>query len=263
MKAGWTAGAARLALAAAALWFAGCTTLAADAVTSTTESISDVINQRDVKAHAVSSIKTLTINRVAVMPLIDAAPGGGEPMAPGAAEAVSAELYSQVAVAGGWEPIPEQDVAGAMQKMAPTTVANLDGNALRLGHDVSADGVIYGTVERYQERVGMDYSAASPASVAFSLKFVDLKSGQVVWTAKFAKTQAALSQNVFDLANFVQRSGRWVRAHEIALEGVKEAVANLHGDLNLSQNVKRFETGSYGELKSGQQRYSTGPQGIY
>ena len=84
---------------------------------------------------------------------------------------------------------------------------NLDENALKLGHDVSADGVIYGTVERYQERVGMDYSAASPASVSFSLKFVDLKSKQVVWTAKFAKSQAALSQNLFDLANFVQRSG--------------------------------------------------------
>jgi len=150
-----------------------------------------------------------------------------------------------------------------MQKLPPTTPFNLDENALKLGHDVSADGVIYGTVEKYQERVGMDYSAASPASVSFSLKFVDLKSKQVVWTAKFAKSQAALSQNLFDLANFVQRSGRWVRAHEIAQEGVKEAVADLHGDLNLSQNVKRFETGTYGELKSGQQRYNTGPNGIY
>ena len=136
-------------------------------------------------------------------------------------------------------------------------------NALKLGREVSADGVLYGTVDRYKERVGADYAAASPASVSFSLKFVDLKSGQIVWTAKFAKSQAALSQNIFDLANFVQRSGRWVRAHEIAQEGVKEAVADLHGELNLSQNVKRFETGTYGELKSGQQRYNTGPNGIY
>jgi hypothetical protein len=166
-------------------------------------------------------------------------------------------------MAGGWDPIPESDVMDAMQKMPPTTLDDLDQNALKLGHDVSADGVLYGTVERYKERVGMDYSASSPAAVSFSLKFVDMKSGQIVWTAKFAKSQAALSQNLFDLANFVQRSGRWVRAHEIAQEGVKEAVSDLHGDLNLSQNVKRFETGSYGELKSGQQRYSTGPQGIY
>jgi hypothetical protein len=253
----------RLVLIAAALCFAaGCSTIAADAVSGTTGAVSDAINARDVKSHAVRSIKTITINRVAVMPLIED-PTGGELLAPGAAESISAELYSQVAIAGGWTPIPEQDVADVMQKMPPTTPGNLDQNALKLGHDVSADGVIYGTVERYKERVGMDYAAASPASVSFSLKFVDLKSGQVVWTAKFAKTQASLSQNLFDLANFVQRSARWVRAHEIAQEGVKEAVADLHGDLNLAQNVKRFETGSYGQLKSGQQRYNTGPNGIY
>jgi hypothetical protein len=263
MKAGWRTVAARLAFLAAVACMAGCTTMAADVVSSTSESVSDAINSRDVKTHAVSSIKTLTINRVAVMPLVEAAPASGEPLAPGASEAISAELYSQVSVAGGWEPIPEQDVVGAMQKMAPSTIANLDANALKLGHDVSADGVIYGTVERYRERVGMDYSAASPAAVSFSLKFADCKSGQVVWTAKFAKTQAALSQNLFDLANFVQRSGRWVRAHEIAMEGVKEAVANLHGDLNLERNVKHFETGTYGQLRSGQQRYNTGPEGVY
>jgi hypothetical protein len=65
------------------------------------------------------------------------------------------------------------------------------------------------------------------------------------------------------VANFVQRSGRWVRAQEIALEGVQEAVANLHGDLNLEANVKRFETGSYSQLKSGNERYNTGAQGVY
>jgi hypothetical protein len=251
-----------LALLGIALAGGGCTTIAADAVTATSESVSDAINSRNVKAHAVRSIKTITVNRVAVMPLVEA-PAGGDTLAPGAAEAVTAELYSQVALAGGWDVIPQQEVDAALQKMPPTTVANLDENALKLAHDVSADGVIYGTVERYKERVGMDYSAASPASVTFALKFVDLKSKEIVWTAKFAKSQAALSENIFDLANFVQRSGRWVRAHEIALEGVKEAVANLHGDLNLQKNVKHFETGTYGELKSGQQRYNTGPQGIY
>src|SRR5277367_6611829 len=102
--------AARLALAAAALWLAGCTAMAVDAVHSTTGAVSDAINQRDVKTHAVRSIKTIEINRVAVMPLIDAVPGGGEVLAPGASEAITAELYSQVALAGGWDPIPNDDV---------------------------------------------------------------------------------------------------------------------------------------------------------
>ena len=118
-------------------------------------------------------------------------------------------------------------------------------------------------LERYREREGLDYAAASPAAVAFTLKFLDMKTGQVIWTAKFARAQKALSQNIFELANFVQHQARWVRAHEIAMEGVQQAVTNLHGSLDLSSNVKRFETGTYGELKSGAQRYQTGPQGIY
>jgi hypothetical protein len=260
MKALWATGFA--ALLGISFAGAGCTTIAADAISSTSESVSDAINSRNVKAHAVASIKTITVSRIAVMPLVEA-PASGDTLAPGATEAVTAELYSQVSLAGGWEVISQPQVDATMQKMPPSTVGNMDDNALKLAHDVSADGVIYGSIERYQERVGMDYSAASPASVTFSLRFVDLKSKQIVWTAKFAKSQAALSQNIFDLANFVQRSGRWVRANEIALEGVKEAVANLHGDLNLQKNVKRFETGTYGELKSGQQRYSAGPEGIF
>ncbi len=85
--------------------------MVADAVTSTTGSISDTINQRDVKSHAVRSIKTITISRIAVMPVVEDA-AGGDPLAPGAAEAISAELYSTVAMAGGWDPIPESDVDG-------------------------------------------------------------------------------------------------------------------------------------------------------
>ena len=62
---------ARMALVAGALLLgAGCTTLAADAVNSTTGAVSDAINQRDVKSHAVRSIKTIAINRIAVMPLM-------------------------------------------------------------------------------------------------------------------------------------------------------------------------------------------------
>ena len=109
-------------------------------------------------------------------------------------------------------------------------------------------------------------AAASPASVAFVLKFVDMNTKQIIWTAKFAKAQKSLSQNVFELANFVQHQGRWVRAHEIAQDGVGQAIANLHGDLTLtSSNVKRFESGTYGQQKSGQQRYNidNGPNGIY
>jgi hypothetical protein len=258
------AGGMLLAVAiAVSVGVSACLPIATDVVQGAGDQLSKIKLNNDLKTHAVKGIKTLEIDRVAVMPLIEASPDKAEGIAAGGTEAITAQLYSQSAVAGGWEVIPEDDVLAAMQKFPPSTPANLDDNALRLGHDVSADGVLYGVVERYQERVGADYAADTPASVNFSLKFVDTKNQQVVWTAKFSKTQRALSQNMFDFANFVQRSGRWVRAHELSLEGVQEAVADLHGDLNLQKNVKHFETGTYGQEKSGSQRYNTGSNGVY
>ncbi|HEY6417723.1 MAG TPA: GNA1162 family protein [Candidatus Binataceae bacterium] len=250
-------------LAGLLLILAGCAAVATNIAQGANDTVKGITRSSDLQTHAVRSIKTVSVNRVAVMPLIDAAPPGGEPLEVNAGEAVTAELYSQVSIAGGWEVIPSEDVERAMQKLPPTTPDNLDQNALQLAHDVSADGVLYGKVERYKERVGLDYAAASPAAVTFSLKFLDFKSKQIIWSAKFNKSQKALSQNIFDLANFVQHSARWVRAHEIALEGVTQAVADLHGNLNLEANSKHFEAGSYGELKSGQQRYSSGTQGMF
>jgi len=235
------------------------------AADSTVQTVKGFIPSGDIQVHAVPSIKQIKVDTIAVMPVIAFPGDNGDVVADGGSDAVTAELYTQAALAGGWDVIPQDDVVRAMTNLPPTTPQDLDENALKLGRAVSADGVLYGVLERYREREGLDYAAASPASVAFVLKFVDMKSGQIVWNAKFAKAQKSLSQNVFELANFVQHQARWVRAHEIAQDGVTQAVANLHGDLLLtSSTVKRFESGTYGQQKSGQQRYNNnGPNGIY
>jgi len=244
----------------------GCAPMLASTAVNTEEAVKGFIPSGDLHAHAVRSIKQVQITTIAVMPVVANPGSNGDVVADGGPDSVTAELYTQAAIAGGWDVAPQDDVIKAMAGMPPSTPQNLDENALKVGHALSVDGVLYGMVERYREREGLDYAAASPASVAFTLKFVDMKTKQIVWTAKFAKAQKALSQNVFELANFVQHEGRWVRAHEIAQDGVTLAVNNLHGDVTLtSSSAKRFETGSYGQLKSGQQRYNigNGPNGIY
>ncbi len=245
---------------------AACTPVIYSAADTTVQTVKGFLPLGDIQAHAVPSIKQVKVDTIAVMPVI-ANPGtNGDVVADGGPDAVTAELFTQAALAGGWDVVPQDDVVRAMTNLPPTTPQNLEENALKLGHALSIDGVLYGDLERYREREGLDYAAASPASVAFVLKFVDMQTKQVVWTAKFAKAQKALAQNVFELANFVQHQARWVRAHEIAQDGVTQAIANLHGDLTLtSSNVKRFESGTYGQVKSGQQRYNTnaGPGGLY
>jgi len=244
----------------------GCSTAVATTAVSAEQAVTGFLPSGDLQAHSVRSIKQVKVTTIAVMPVIANPGSNGDVVADGGPDSVTAELYTQAAIAGGWDVLPQDDVLRAMSNMPPTNPMNLDANAIKVGHTLSVDGVLYGMVERYREREGLDYAAASPASVAFTLKFVDMKTGQVVWTAKFARSQKALSQNVFELANFVQHEARWVRAHEIAQDGVTLAVNDLHGNLTLtSSNVKRFETGTYSQQKSGQQRYNfgNGPNGIY
>jgi hypothetical protein len=198
----------------------------------------------DVQVQSVRSIKAVRVRRIAVMPPIDA-PAPGSTVAEGASDSLTAELQAKMALDAGWQVVPESDVADLMQKMPPTTAANLQQNASELGHKALADAVLYGEIETYKERVGGDYAAASPASVAFTLHLLDLKSGQVIWTAHFSKQQKSLSENVFDVVAFVQNSGRWVRAHEIAAEGVDQTVEDLHNKLNLEQESPSFAIPEY------------------
>ena len=49
------------------------------------------------------SIKTIKINRIAVMPMVERLRPAAIRWLQERAEAVTAELYSQVAIAGGWD----------------------------------------------------------------------------------------------------------------------------------------------------------------
>jgi len=213
----------------------------------------------DLQVEAVRSIKSVQVRRIAVMPLIESPAGAKDDVVDGANETVTAELLSQMSLAAGWELVPETDVSEVVQKLPQPNPANLQQNAIALGKKVSADVVLYGVLERFKERVGVDYAAASPASVTFTLHAVDVNGRQVIWTAKFARSQKALTENVFDLVTFLQHNGRWVKAHEIAMDGVREAVNDLHSKLNLDHDVRRFPESSYEQYRMGGERYNRNP----
>jgi len=83
-------------------------------------------------------------------------------------------------------------------------------------------------VLRYRERVGEEWGVKSPASVSFVIDLWDVRRGDIVWSGRFEETQRPLSENIFALGGFAQRGARWLKAEELALEGVKTAVAELH-----------------------------------
>lgn len=192
--------------------------------------IVEQFQSKDLSSHAVRSIRQVEVNNLAIMPIVAAVPFGGDPLASGAADTITADIYRQAS--GTWKLVPQGAV---MQAVQPTqSGSNLDDAAIQVGRATGADAVLYGTVERYVERVGAEYSADKPASVAFSLKLLDMKSKQVVWNAKFSKTQQPLGTNFFNLPTFLENKGQWVLASELTSDGVGQALENLRSSLGIT-----------------------------
>jgi hypothetical protein len=93
---------------------------------------------------------------------------------------------------------------------------------------VYADAVITGRMQRFRERVGDEWGAKSPASVAFVLELVDVRRGDLIWSARFDETQKSLSENIFAIGDIRQRGVRWLSAEQLTREGVKKAIGQLH-----------------------------------
>lgn len=88
------------------------------------------------------------------------------------------------------------------------------------GKNLGADAVLAGHIYRYEKLVGGNYSAETPASVAFDVHFVRVSDGRVLWSGQFDETQKALTDNLFQADLFLKRKGKWVTAEQMAKEGL-------------------------------------------
>lgn len=146
-----------------------------------------------------------------------------------AASILSNHLYTTMSALPYWQIVSDREVkeVEAMVQLQGSEGAR----AKKLGELVYADAVISGRILRYRERVGEEWGAKSPASVAFVLELWDVKRGDLIWSARFDETQRPLSENLFALGEFAQRGVRWLTVEELALEGIKKAVNQLHQTL--------------------------------
>ena len=96
-----------------------------------------------------------------------------------------------------------------------------------IGKAVSADVVLTGYLYRMHEREGSEYSASSPASVAFDVYLISVKDGSFLWKDRFDKTQKTLSENLLEFKSFLKFKGKWVDADTLADMGLKELVNSM------------------------------------
>ena len=94
-----------------------------DQVNDTVHSLPMIGDESGLNVHAVRSIKQVIIHKIAVMPLVDAPDQIDKDLPPGASDSVSASLYAQAAVVGGWEVVPQDDVGDALQLLPASWLA--------------------------------------------------------------------------------------------------------------------------------------------
>jgi hypothetical protein len=183
-----------------------------------------------------SDLESRHIKRIAVLPpaaqtsagtSMTAATDGKSPERQ-AAEVLTKHIYSALTALGNWQIVSEAEVQEALESVPDLTGAT---RLRRIGELVFADAVMIGRVERYRERVGDEWGVKSPASVAFVLDLIDVRRGDVVWSARFDETQKSLSENIFALGDIGERGVRWLSAEQLTHEGVRKAVAQLHQTL--------------------------------
>jgi hypothetical protein len=99
----------------------------------------------------------------------------------------------------------------------------------KVGAELKADVIAVGYVYRYTERVGYDFSAEHPASVAFEIHLLNVKDGSTIWRGVFDKTQKSLMENVFQASSFFKGGAKWLTASQLAKQGIDEIFKTFPG----------------------------------
>ena len=99
----------------------------------------------------------------------------------------------------------------------------------QVGKELGADVVAAGFVYRYRERVGYDYSAERPASVAFEIHLISVADGKTIWRGVFDKTQKSLMEDIFQASSFFRGGARWLTARQLTRLGVDETLKTFSG----------------------------------
>lgn len=172
------------------------------------------------------------IGVIAVMPIERAEPASATPpterpqLEPNAERVVTAQIYGVLSASPAWRFVPDLAVADALSRQGSSS-GDRAARARTLGKAAGADSVIFGTVSRFRERVGSEYGAKQPAAVSFTLQFVSVASGNVLWTGSFEQAQQPLSSNLFNWWQFWRGGPRWFTAQEFTRLGVERLLEEL------------------------------------
>ncbi len=98
---------------------------------------------------------------------------------------------------------------------------------LAVGQCLDVDVLLVPQVIFWQDREGTEMGAVKPASVTLDMYLVNINQNRLISRAHFEETQESLSDNLLNLGKFMDRSGKWITARELAEEGMLRGIKEL------------------------------------
>jgi hypothetical protein len=144
-----------------------------------------------------------------------------------AGQVVTAQIYGALAERPQFRVVPDLSVTSLLASERVRRAKDLRERALALGRAAEADGVIFGKVSQFRERVGTELGARSPAAVDFQLELVDVRKAEVVWQGRFEEIQEPLSSNLLQFWMFWRGGPRWLSASELTRIGVDRLLKDM------------------------------------
>ena len=141
-----------------------------------------------------------------------------------AEDILTQSLISLMESRKGVELIPSGQAQGVWSEMLSRDEDRLSerDQIVETGRILGADVVMAGYVYRFRERIGTGYSVDSPASAAFDVHLVDVTSRRILWIGHFDETQRSLSENLFNIGEFLKRKGAWVTVNKMAVSALED-----------------------------------------
>jgi hypothetical protein len=146
-----------------------------------------------------------------------------EDLAPGAEGILTGYVHQELEKRYGERAVPltkTREIYGVMPQDnkvdTPLSVTK------RLGEALEANLMVLGTVRKYRRRTADTGEGYRGVAMAFTVYFIDVTTGKVLWQDRFAESQSSFSDDILRRKKGVKKGMRWLTADEMARHGVKE-----------------------------------------
>lgn len=98
---------------------------------------------------------------------------------------------------------------------------------VQVGRCLPADYLLVPQIFSWQERHGGQWGSDAPAKVVMEMYLIDVEQAVISKRYRYDEQQQSLSENLFSLPRFLHRQGKWLRAEELAREGMRQGLEAL------------------------------------